>query len=93
MNLAAFIGDHVLVLLNDPDQRPELPIALFRRHYGLTKKQADLTMLLVSGRPLSECAEDLAIAEKTACRHLATIFLKTDLHRQVWASSSPFTML
>ena len=40
-------------------------------------------MLLVSGRPLSECAEDLGIAEKTARRHLATIFLKTDLHRQV----------
>ncbi len=79
----ALAGDHVLVLLNDPDGLPGQPVELLRRHYGLTRRQSDLALLLASGRPLGECADDLGIAEKTARRHLAAIFAKTDLHRQV----------
>lgn len=80
---AALAGDRVLVLLSDPDRVPARQSEILRRHYGLTRKQADLTLLLAAGRPLAECAEALGIAEKTARRHLATIFARTGLHRQV----------
>jgi DNA-binding CsgD family transcriptional regulator/PAS domain-containing protein len=79
----ALTGDHVLVLLNDPDGTPEEQGDILRRHYGLTRRQSELTMMLAGGRPLGECAEALGIAERTARRHLETIFAKTGLHRQV----------
>ena len=79
----ALAGDHVLVLLNDPDGLPGQPRDLLRRHYGLTRRQSDLALLLASGRPVGACADDLGIADKTARRHLADIFAKTGLHRQV----------
>lgn len=80
--IAAFSGDRVLVLLSDPDRVPATPGDLLKRHYGLSKKEAALTMLLVGGTQLVEAAGELGIAESTARRHLASIFAKTDLHRQ-----------
>ncbi len=72
----------VLILINDPDSNREIPTDLLRSHYGLTKKQVELTILLAQGLRVSECADKLGIAEKTARRHLATIFARTAVHRQ-----------
>ena len=79
----ALTGDHVLVLLNDPDGAPVGQGDILRRHYGLTRKQAELTMLLAGGLPLGECADAMGIAERTARRHLETIFTKTGSSRQI----------
>jgi len=72
----------VLVLINDPDSGPDVSTDLLRSHYGLTRKQVHLTLLLTQGLTVNECADKLEIAEKTVRRHLATIFARTDLHRQ-----------
>lgn len=72
----------VLVLINDPDGGQDVSTDLLRSHYGLTRKQAQLTILLTQGLTVNECADKLEIAEKTVRRHLATIFERTDVHRQ-----------
>lgn len=72
----------VLVLINDPDSGQDVSTELLRSHYGLTRKQVQLTSLLTQGLTVSECADKLEIAEKTVRRHLATIFARTDVHRQ-----------
>ncbi len=72
----------VLILINDPDSNLDIPADLLRSHYGLTKKQVELTILLARGLNVRECADKLGIADKTARRHLATIFARTDVHRQ-----------
>ncbi len=79
----ALSGDHVLMLVSDPDGAPAEQGDILRRHYGLTRKQSELAMMLASGRPLGDCADALGIAEKTARRRLETIFARTGLHRQV----------
>lgn len=79
----AFAQDHVLILLNDPDAAPQSGHEMLRHHYGLSARQVDLAMLIAAGNRLSECAEVLGIAEKTARRHLEVIFDRTGLRRQV----------
>ncbi|MCW5746152.1 MAG: helix-turn-helix transcriptional regulator [Alphaproteobacteria bacterium] len=72
----------VLILVNDPDSGQDVSTDLLRSHYGLTRKQVQLTILLTQGLTVAECADKLEIAEKTVRRHLATIFARTDVHRQ-----------
>jgi DNA-binding CsgD family transcriptional regulator len=73
---------HVLLLINDPDGGQDVATDLLRSHYGLTRKQVELSVLLTKGLTVSDCADRLKIAEKTVRRHLATIFARTDVHRQ-----------
>jgi DNA-binding CsgD family transcriptional regulator/PAS domain-containing protein len=72
----------VLVMINDPDGGRDVSTDLLRSHYGLSRKQVELTTLLTQGLTVGKCAEKLGIAEKTVRRHLATIFVRTDVHRQ-----------
>ena len=55
---------------------------ILRRHYGLSRKQSELTMLLAGGIALGKCADAMGIAERTARRHLEAIFAKTGVRRQ-----------
>jgi DNA-binding CsgD family transcriptional regulator len=78
----ALCGEHVLVMLNNPDGSPGDQGDTLCRHYGLTRKQSELTMMMAGGIPLRECATVLGIAERTARRHLESIFAKTGVRRQ-----------
>lgn len=71
-----------MILINDPDGSADVPSDLLRAHYGLTRKEADLAVLLTRDLTIRECSGELGIAETTVRRHLATIFSRTDLHRQ-----------
>jgi DNA-binding CsgD family transcriptional regulator len=72
----------VMILINDPDGSADVPSDLLRAHYGLTRKEADLAVLLTRNLTIRECSGELGIAETTVRRHLATILSRTDLHRQ-----------
>lgn len=75
-------GPAAIVLLTDPDHAPETPAQLLRRVYGLTRKEAQLALVLAGGATLADAAGRLRIAEGTARRHLAAIFARTGIHRQ-----------
>ncbi|MBA6412311.1 hypothetical protein H2508_04225 [Parahaliea sp. F7430] len=51
--------------------------------FGLTAAEAKLTLLLADGLTLAGAGRMLSIAEKTARNHLAHIFEKTGVNRQV----------
>ena len=71
----------VVVLINDPDP-PQQADHLFARCYGLTPREAALTMLLAQGCGLRAAADRLRMTSATARSHLRQVFAKTDTHRQ-----------
>jgi DNA-binding CsgD family transcriptional regulator len=71
----------VVVLVNDPDP-PQEAHDLFARCYGLTPREAALTMLLANGCDLRDAADRLRMSSVTARSHLRQIFAKTETHRQ-----------
>jgi DNA-binding CsgD family transcriptional regulator len=71
-----------IVLLRDLDRRPEPPVALLRRTFGLTPREAELAAQLARGVTLREAAETLAISELHARQRLKVIFAKTGATRQ-----------
>jgi len=71
----------VVVLVNDPDP-PQEADHLFARCYGLTPREAALTMLLANGCDLRQAADRLRMSSATARSHLRQVFAKTDTHRQ-----------
>lgn len=57
------------------------PVRL-RQLFGLTEREAALTVLLARGLTVADAAVDLGIADQTARTYLRQIFLKTGTNRQ-----------
>lgn len=71
-----------IVFVEDPDRMPSsLPDDLTRL-FGLSPREALLTMHLIEGRTLVEAAERMDVGRETARTYLKRIFHKTDTHRQ-----------
>jgi len=71
-----------VVFITDPERKPETPVQLLRRLYGLTGREAALAGLLLHGSDLKNAAGQLGMSMNTARTHLRLIFEKTDTHRQ-----------
>lgn len=72
----------VRVLVRDASQQPEISSAMLMELFGMTRAEAMLAELLVKGESLSDAAAMLGRSRYTARAQLASIFTKTDIHRQ-----------
>ncbi len=79
---APFLFGKALLVLVDLEARRLPPAALLMQAHGLTRREADLAVLLAAGRNLVEAAEELEITRETARSHLKSLFAKTDTNRQ-----------
>ncbi len=70
------------VLVTDPERKPVTPVAVLRTLYGLTPQEARLCERLTAGDTPEQAARALHISIGTARIHLASIFRKTETHRQ-----------
>ena len=72
----------VLLLVADPERRPELPVDRIARLHGLTPSEARLAAALVAGQTLEEYAERTGITRGTARWTIKKVLAKTDCRRQ-----------
>lgn len=70
------------ILITDPERMPVTPLSVLRRLYGLTPQEAKLADRLMAGATPEQAATALGITVGTARIHLASIFRKTETHRQ-----------
>jgi DNA-binding CsgD family transcriptional regulator len=83
--LALFVGTQtpgILVLVDDPDERPAADATALIQLYGLTPREADLAGALGTGASVEEAAARLGMRYETARTHLRRIFAKTSTRRQ-----------
>jgi DNA-binding CsgD family transcriptional regulator len=72
----------VLILLSDPDLPLRDTEARLRQLYRLTGCEARLANLLMEGKTIEDCCEQLKIRPSTARMHLGNVFAKTGVQRQ-----------
>jgi DNA-binding CsgD family transcriptional regulator len=72
-----------MVCLTDPARAIPVPEARLRELFGLTGVEARVALALVDGGDLPTAAARLGIAVNTAAVHLARIYDKTGVNRQV----------
>jgi len=72
----------VVVLVEEPVQRPPLPFVLFSKSFKLSQAEGMLAQRLLAGLSLRQAAEELGIRESTARSHLKRVFAKTGARRQ-----------
>ncbi|MGH1574909.1 helix-turn-helix transcriptional regulator [Methylobacterium sp. P31] len=75
-------GPHSVLLLIDLDATPLPTTSCLEQIFGLTRAEARLTLLLVSGNTLTEVAEMLHVSVATVRTQLKAAFEKTHTHRQ-----------
>lgn len=69
-------------LLEDPERRSAAEPQLLREAFGLTRTEAEVSVLLCQGMRLRQIAERKSISYETARAHLRSIFAKTGASRQ-----------
>ena len=72
----------ICVLLADPHAEAHVSEQQLRSAFNLTRAEARLTALLVTGDDLNSAADKLGVKYSTARARLAEIFQKTQTHRQ-----------
>jgi DNA-binding CsgD family transcriptional regulator len=71
-----------MVLIVDPARHPIRTEQILRQVYGLTKAEASIAELMVSGEGVHAISERLSLSMATVRTHLRAIFAKTGTHRQ-----------
>lgn len=71
-----------LLVIVDPDNRPQPPKAMLRNLFGLTNGEADVALRVANGQGLAPISEELSVSVATVKTHLQHVFDKTDTHRQ-----------
>ena len=71
-----------LMLIIDPEHKPDPPAALLRRLYGLTNTEAEVAVRIGRGAGLKQVSEELVVSSETVRTHLQHVFDKTNTHRQ-----------
>jgi DNA-binding CsgD family transcriptional regulator len=71
-----------LVVIVDPDNRPQPPKDMLRNLFGLTNGEADVALRVADGQGLAPISEELSVSIATIKTHLQHVFDKTDTHRQ-----------
>ena len=75
-------GPHRVVILIDLGVTPRLTPNVLQKIFGLTPAEARLAVELASGKTPDEIADDIQVAVGTVRKQLASVFAKTDTHRQ-----------
>ncbi|WP_197373446.1 helix-turn-helix transcriptional regulator [Mycolicibacterium baixiangningiae] len=71
-----------LIVIVDPDIRPEPAKDMLRSLFGLTNGESDVALRVVRGQGLAPISEELSVSVATVKTHLQHVFDKTDTHRQ-----------
>jgi DNA-binding CsgD family transcriptional regulator/PAS domain-containing protein len=71
-----------IVMINDPEAEPAVPVEPLQRLYGLTAAEARLVAALAAGRRIEDAAKAFKISRETARTQLRQIFAKTGTTRQ-----------
>lgn len=71
-----------VLVLGDPEQSNSPEADVLVAHYGLTRSEARLAVMLVETRTLKAAAARLGIAAETARHHIKSVFHKTRTHSQ-----------
>lgn len=71
-----------IVMINDPEAEPMVPVEPLQRLYGLTAAEARLVAALAAGRRIEDAAKAFKISCETARTQLRQIFAKTGTTRQ-----------
>lgn len=74
-------GIVAVVMVVDSAHEIALPAEMLISHFGLTRRQATLAILLATGRNVEECAKALKISRNTARAHQQHIYRKTQTRR------------
>lgn len=61
----------------------QIPTDILRRHYGFTKKQAEVVNAVLTGKPYKIIADEMFIAEGSVKFHLTDIFKKLNVSNRV----------
>jgi DNA-binding CsgD family transcriptional regulator len=75
-------GPAFLFFLLDPDLPMQSTAAELGQLYGLTSSEARLANLLMEGKTLEDCCQELNIRISTGRMHLGNLFAKTGVQRQ-----------
>lgn len=76
------IEPRALIVIIDPDHRPQPPKDMLRNLFGLTNGEADVALRVANGQGLAPISGELSVSIATVKTHLQHIFDKTDTHRQ-----------
>ncbi|WP_175774397.1 LuxR C-terminal-related transcriptional regulator [Burkholderia anthina] len=71
-----------VVLVRDPDCRPQISGETLQAMFNLTRSEASLVLHLTQGLSLQDAAETMAIRHNTARSHLRAVFSKMGVTRQ-----------
>lgn len=71
-----------IVMINDPEAEPTVPVEPLQRLYGLTAAEARLVAAQAAGRRIEDAAKAFKISRETARTQLRQIFAKTGTTRQ-----------
>ena len=71
-----------VVFVSDPKSVAVALAPVLRAQYGLTRREADLAVLLADGLGIGEAADRMAISMNTARSHLRQVFDKTGTRSQ-----------
>jgi len=75
-------GPHKVVILIDLGVTPRPTPSALQKIFGLTSAEARLAVELASGKTPDEIADDTHVSVGTVRKQLASVFAKTDTHRQ-----------
>jgi DNA-binding CsgD family transcriptional regulator len=75
-------GPAALVFILDPELPVQAAEPELRQLYGFTATETRLANLLMEGKTLEECCEELGVRRPTVCSHLQHLFRKTGVQRQ-----------
>ncbi|MBO0681490.1 helix-turn-helix transcriptional regulator [Mycolicibacterium sp. S2-37] len=71
-----------LVVVVDPERRPEPTVEIWRRLFGLTHAESDVAVRVARGQGLAPIADELSLSLATVKTHVQRVFEKTGTHRQ-----------
>lgn len=75
-------GARAAVLIHNPPHGGPIAAARLVDAFGLTRREAELSVLLAQGEDLRAAAEQLALSAGTARQYLKQVFRKTGVQRQ-----------
>lgn len=76
------VAPSALVFVMDPELSVETAETELRQLYGLTQTEARVANLLMEGKTLDECCQELAIRRSTGRTHVQHLFEKVGVQRQ-----------
>jgi DNA-binding CsgD family transcriptional regulator len=76
------VGPHTVVVLVDLDTAPRPTPEALQKIFGLTPAEAKIAIEIARGRSLEEIAQEASLSIATVRKQLASIFTKTNTHRQ-----------